>query len=46
LEKTKKVMETKVAQLEQINKLMVGRELKMAEMKKEIEELKKKLDKT
>jgi len=33
-------------QLEQMNKIMTGRELKIIELKKEIEELKKKLDLT
>jgi methyl-accepting chemotaxis protein len=53
LEKSKKELEQKNEQLEKVNeelketnKLMVGRELKMAEMKKEVEELKKKPDQT
>jgi nitrate/nitrite-specific signal transduction histidine kinase len=39
-EKTKKLQE-KVEELERFNKLVIGRELKMLELKKEIEELKK-----
>jgi methyl-accepting chemotaxis protein len=35
--------EQKTKELEEVNKLMVGREIKMSEMKKEIEELQKKL---
>ncbi|MBU4350901.1 hypothetical protein L6250_02075 [Candidatus Parcubacteria bacterium] len=43
-EKTKKLQE-KVEELERFNKLVIGRELKMLELKKEIEELKKELGK-
>ena len=41
LEKLNKELKSKIEELEQVNKLMVGHELKMAELKKEIEELKK-----
>lgn len=43
-DKTKKLQE-KVEELERFNKLVIGRELKMVELKKEIEELKKELGK-
>ena len=41
LEKKNKQIEEKLSEVEQLNKLMVGRELKMAELKKEISELRK-----
>jgi adenylate cyclase len=41
LEQSKKELENKLEELEKINSLMVGREVKMVEMKKELEELKK-----
>lgn len=40
-ERTKE-LNTRVEELERMNKIMVGRELKMVELKKEVEELKKK----
>jgi PAS domain S-box-containing protein len=39
-----KNLEENVEQLQKINNVMIGRELKMVELKQEIEELKKKLD--
>jgi len=44
-ERTKEIQE-RVVELEKFNKLAVGRELKMIELKKEIEKLKEKLEKT
>jgi methyl-accepting chemotaxis protein len=44
LEKEKESVELKVVELERMNRLMVGRELKMAELKKDIETLKGKKD--
>ena len=41
--KSKEDMEMRMQEIEKLNKLMVGRELKMIELKKENEELKKKL---
>lgn len=38
-------LQKEVAKLEQTNKMMIGRELKMIELKKESEGLKKKLSK-
>lgn len=43
LKKSNKATELKLSELEKMNSLMVGRELKMVEMKKQIEELEKKL---
>jgi nitrogen fixation/metabolism regulation signal transduction histidine kinase len=43
LEESKKTLEEKLIELERMNKLMVGRELKMTELKKEIEDLNAKL---
>ena len=40
---SRKELEEKLNELKQVNKLMVGRELRMGELRKEIEELKKKL---
>jgi HAMP domain-containing protein len=45
VEESKKQLEKNITELQEVNKLMVGRELKMAEMKKEIEELKEQLHK-
>ena len=41
LSKKNRALEQKVTELEAANKAMAGRELKMMELKKEIEELKK-----
>lgn len=41
LVEAKTVLESKVEELEKINKLTIGRELKMVELKEEVEELKK-----
>lgn len=43
LKRANKIMETKLYEMEKMNSLMVGRELKMIEMKKKIEELEKKI---
>ena len=43
LEVEKGLVEEKAAEMERMNKLMVGRELKMAELKKELKELKGKI---
>lgn len=40
-EKVKQKLQSKIGELKKMNKLMVGRELKMVELKKEIEKLKK-----
>lgn len=40
LEESKKMLETKNQSLEKLNKAMVGREMKMVELKKELEKLK------
>jgi len=40
LEQAKKDLEEKLMELERMNKLMVGRELVMTELKKELKELK------
>jgi HAMP domain-containing protein/uncharacterized membrane protein (Fun14 family) len=45
LEKSKKELESKVDELERFNKLSVGRELKMLELKKKMVELEKKSNK-
>ncbi len=45
LENAKKVTEKKLSETERLNKILVARELKMRELKKEIEELKKKIAK-
>ena len=45
LEKTKKDLESKIEELEKFNTLVVGRELKMIELKKKIEELENNLSK-
>lgn len=44
LEESKKTLEQKVDELGRMNNLMVGRELKMAELKREIDDLQAKLD--
>lgn len=44
LEESKKTLEEKLVELERMNKLMVGRELKMTELKQEIEALHAKLN--
>ena len=44
LKHTEEDMETKLKELEEFNDLAVGRELKMVELKKDIRELKKKLE--
>ena len=43
LKRANKVLETRLYEMEKMNSLMVGRELKMIEMKKQIEELENKL---
>ncbi len=45
LENAKKVTEKKLSETERLNKILVARELKMRELKKEIEALKKKIEK-
>jgi len=45
LEKTKKDLELKVEELENFNRLVIGRELKMVELKKKIKKLESKLPK-
>jgi hypothetical protein len=45
LEKMKKELEERVAELEEFRKVTVGREMKMIELKQEIERLKKELEK-
>ena len=44
--KTEEALEVRAVELEKFNRLMVGRELKMVELKKEIAELKEKLPPT
>jgi methyl-accepting chemotaxis protein len=44
LEESKKELENNISELEKTNKLMVGREIKMVELKKEVEELKSELN--
>jgi len=41
--KIKSELDDKIVELETMNRLMIGRELKMADLKEEIEALKKKL---
>jgi hypothetical protein len=41
INESKKTTENKINELDKINKLMVGRELKMVELKKRIQELEK-----
>jgi PAS domain S-box-containing protein len=43
-EKSKKKLEEKVEEMEKFNQLVVGRELKMAELKEKIEKLEKKVE--
>ena len=42
LEQSKNVLEQKIEELEKMNKLMFGREIRMFELKKEIKQLKEK----
>lgn len=44
LEQTKKELQEKVKELERFQELTVGRELKMVELKKQVESLRKKVD--
>jgi nitrogen fixation/metabolism regulation signal transduction histidine kinase len=43
IKKTNSIIEKNNAELQQMNNLMIGRELKMAELKKELEDLKQKM---